>query len=167
MQKKVIPLLLLFILLLVLTRALFLSPREQSQVVAGKFLPTFSAYDVNKRLISIAQWKGQWMLLHFWASWCDNCQLELPVLQQYQDQLTIIGLNYKDETPEASSWLKIWSPVFAASLRDPQGKIGLDLGVVATPESFLINPQGKIVYRHQGPLTHDTFQTEILTRLHQ
>ena len=166
MKKKIIPLLLLLILLLVLTRALFLEPRAQNHQGVGKSLVQFSAYDVNtKKMITMSQWQGKWVLLHFWASWCDSCQLELPLLQQYHDKVSIIGVQYKDTSSQGRSLIKIWSSIFQASIHDANGKLGLELGVMTTPESFLINPQGEIVYRHQGALNHSIFQQEILARI--
>lgn len=161
MLKKLISLIILLIFLFFLGRALFLNTNVQNHTGEGQTELSFRAFELKSQaMLSIKQWRGSWFLLHFWASWCDNCQLELPILQKYQAILPIIGVRYKDASKPS-----IWSNLFTAEFADPQGRLGLELGVMATPESFLINPKGQVVYRYQGPLTHAMIKKEILPRL--
>ena len=126
----------------------------------------FSAFDAKtKSMVNSSHWQGNWYLLHFWASWCDSCQMEFSTLQKYQSYLPILGVAYKDSEQESSALMRVWGKTFAAWFSDPKGQLGLELGVTGTPETFLVNPDGRITYRYQGPLTDKIFQTEILSRV--
>ena len=81
--------------------------------------------------------KGQVFLLNVWGSWCPACKVEHPYLVRLQEQgVRIIGLNYKDERSEALKWLKRLEDPYVFNIQDPDGKLGLDLGVYGAPETF-------------------------------
>jgi cytochrome c biogenesis protein CcmG/thiol:disulfide interchange protein DsbE len=126
-----------------------------------------------------AQMRGEVWLLNVWASWCVSCRAEHPVLLELGRRLPIVGLNYKEArgdgaldvrglAPEmerslarqrARDWLAAHggSPYRATAL-DMDGRIGIDLGVYGVPESFLIDREGRVRYKHTGPLTAQAVQ---------
>ena len=66
--------------------------------------------------------------------------------------LQLIGINYKDTRADGARYLEVMGNPFDVIVFDPSGKIGLDLGVYATPETFLVNQQGVILYKHIGEI---------------
>ena len=112
-------------------------------------LPTLKG-DKN---VSQMQVKGP-LLLNVWATWCPSCQLEHPVLNELaKGGITIVGLNYKDEREAALKYLEIHGNPFTFNVYDHKGDLGLDLGVYGAPETYLIDAEGVIRYRHVGVIT--------------
>jgi len=91
-------------------------------------------------------------LVNVWASWCVTCRQEHQMMMKIANNkdLQLIGINYKDTRADGEKFLEIMGNPFDVIIFDPNGKIGLDLGVYATPETFLVNQQGVILYKHIG-----------------
>jgi cytochrome c biogenesis protein CcmG, thiol:disulfide interchange protein DsbE len=108
---------------------------------------------------------GQVWLLNVWASWCAPCREEHPLLVDYQRQpgaVRVVGLNYKDKPAAASAWLAQLGDPYAMSLVDADGRLGIELGVYGVPETFVIDKQGHVRFKHVGALTAEVMQREIL-----
>ena len=85
-------------------------------------------------------------LLNVWASWCITCLVEHPFLTQLSNNnIKLIGLNYKDSQIKAKQWLRKRGDPYLFSIYDPRGDLAFDLGVTGAPETFLIFNQ-KIIY---------------------
>ncbi|ASM79244.1 hypothetical protein VITFI_CDS3467 (plasmid) [Vitreoscilla filiformis] len=117
-------------------------------------------------------WRGQARIVNVWASWCGTCREEHPVLLSLAATLRaqgrggqLIGLNYKDDATEARAWLQRLGDPFATSLVDADGRMGIELGVYGAPETFVVDAQGRIVFRHAGALTAEVVARELLPRL--
>lgn len=97
--------------------------------------------------------KGKLTLVNFWASWCVPCRQEHPIiLALSQDpRLTVLGVNYKDGTENALRFLGELGNPYAAIGLDPNGKMAIDWGVYGIPESYLVGPEGTILYKKVGP----------------
>lgn len=92
--------------------------------------------------------------VNFWASWCGPCRAEHPLLEAMSDEgMTLIGINYKDLPKNALSFLEELGDPFTKIGADSTGRTGLEWGVYGVPETFVINGEGKVLYRHPGPLT--------------
>lgn len=164
-------------LMLLLAVGLTRDPRELPTTMIGKpwpdrVLPQLGSAAPGGDAIGPAQLRGKPRLINLWASWCGVCVDEQPVIvelgktlrdQGRSDQL--IGLNYKDSTADATAWLQKQGNPFAMTLVDADGQMGIELGVYGAPESFLINAQGTIVWKHVGALTPDVIANEVLPRL--
>ena len=101
-------------------------------------------------------------LLNVWASWCITCLVEHPFLSKLaEDQIEIIGLNYKDDKTKALDWLKRHGNPYTSLIYDPRGDLAFDLGVTGAPETFLIVDQ-KIVGHIQGELNEDKWKSTFL-----
>jgi cytochrome c biogenesis protein CcmG/thiol:disulfide interchange protein DsbE len=151
-----------------LYRGLQLHPQEMPSVVIGQKLPVVEVMENQTgQKVKISQWFGQPMLIHFWASWCENCAAEMPLLMAWtaEHPVRVIGVDYKDNEVDSKKWWDLWGNVFTGLLNDPKGKFAFNLGVVATPETFLIDAQGIVQYRYQGLLTPEILATEIEPRL--
>lgn len=107
---------------------------------------------------------GEPYLVNFFGSWCPTCVYEHPVLEDLADrgELKIVGLNYRDEPDDAKNWLARHGDPYDIIITDYDGQIGIDFGVYAAPESFLVNADGLIVYKHIGALTPEVINGTIL-----
>jgi len=103
-------------------------------------------------------------LVNVWASWCAPCRQEHPViLALSQDpRLTVVGVNYKDGNENALRFLgELGNPYTAIGL-DPNGKMAIDWGVYGIPESYLVGPDGTILYKKVGPFDENTVRTGLM-----
>ncbi|MEM8916925.1 MAG: DsbE family thiol:disulfide interchange protein [Pseudomonadota bacterium] len=98
---------------------------------------------------------GEVTLLNFFASWCVPCLAEHPILTGLSDEegVTINAVAYKDRPADTAAWLVKHGDPFALVGVDQIGDAGLDWGLTGVPETFLIDADGRVRYRHIGPLT--------------
>lgn len=97
--------------------------------------------------------KGKLTLVNVWASWCVPCRDENPIILELakDSRLTVVGINYKDQTDNALRFLGELGNPFSAVGVDPRGKAAIDWGVYGIPESYLVDASGTIVYKRVGP----------------
>ncbi|WP_043994869.1 DsbE family thiol:disulfide interchange protein [Moritella sp. PE36] len=109
---------------------------------------------------SIFQTDKNYTLLNVWASWCAVCQSEHGFLMKLagKDGMRIVGLNYRDDRADANHVLSALGNPYVATIFDPDGKIALDMGVVATPETYLLDNQGIVLFRYSGALDETVWQ---------
>lgn len=161
---RFLPLIVFIALGVVLYRGLFLKPQELPSALVGKPIPAFTLTqlkDANKQLTA-EDLKGDIVLLNVWATWCPSCRYEHPYLLDIakSSQVTLYGLNYKDERDLAIKWLDELGDPYQFSVFDEAGRLGLDLGVYAAPETFVIDHHGIIRKRFAGPIDADVWQRE-------
>ncbi|KOO16260.1 thiol:disulfide interchange protein [Vibrio xuii] len=128
-------------------------PTKLESVLVGKEVPQFRLEDLAEpgKLYDQAIFKGEPLLLNVWATWCPTCYAEHQYLNELASQgVKIIGMNYKDDREKAVGWLNDLGNPYLISLFDGNGMLGLDLGVYGAPETFLIDANGIIRYRHVG-----------------
>ncbi len=124
-------------------------------VDGGKPVPGFSSADLAK---------GQIAIVNFWASWCVPCVQEHPLLIDIgrRTGIPVYGVNYKDATDAARRFIGRYGNPYAAVGVDPQGRGAIDWGVYGMPESFLVDGQGRILYKHVGPFTKESIEKQVL-----
>lgn len=153
--KYVLPFLLLLGLGSILTHELFYSqPTEEISGLIGENIPQFklpSLYDATRQFTP-RDLTGQVALLNVWATWCSACKEEEAMLRKIRDEyhVPIYGITYRDDADKARQLLNQNGNPYVLIGDDKSGDVSVDLGIYGTPETFIISPQGKIVYRHIG-----------------
>ncbi|MDN7136686.1 DsbE family thiol:disulfide interchange protein [Pseudidiomarina sp. 1ASP75-14] len=160
-----LPLLAFLVLVGFLMRGLFSDPTELSSALVGKPVPQFSVPDIYdpSQIYTEEVLKGEPMLLNVWATWCPTCRAEHEYLNQLAAEgVTIIGLNYKDDSRDkAINWLNTLGDPYRLNLFDANGAVALEFGVYGAPETFLIDADGRIRYRHVGDVNERVWQGEL------
>ena len=114
---------------------------------------------------SLADHKGKVVVLNVWASWCDPCQSEMPLLQRTHDRIAsqggvVLGIDTQDSPEAALAFLREKRITFP-SLRDRDREYGRKFGVTAYPETFLIDRTGKVAALKRGPVTQKWLDEEL------
>lgn len=165
MLRFLLPLGLFLVIAAFLGVGLNRDPREVPSPLIGKPAPEFALatlHDPGKTL-QRADLLGKVWMLNVWASWCVACREEHPLLVQYakQNRLPIYGLNYKDQRTDGQQWLAQFGNPYTDSLHDLNGRVGLDFGVYGVPETFIIDREGVVRFKHIGPLTPQVIRERI------
>jgi cytochrome c biogenesis protein CcmG, thiol:disulfide interchange protein DsbE len=163
--RFVLPLVAFFALVGLLWVGLSLDPRALPSPLIGREAPSFDLpelRDPNTRFAS-ADMLGKPALINVWASWCVTCRQEHPMLAELgRLGVPVYGLNYKDTRADALRFLARYGDPYEAIGFDESGLVGIDWGVYATPESFLMDRHGMIRFKHIGMITPEIIQTRIL-----
>ena len=115
----------------------------------------------------IADYRGSWVLVNFWASWCGPCRAESPAIEGFYHahsgpHIAVLGINLDDTTDDAKAFVARYGLTYP-QLREGDGRDRRDAyGMTGFPESFLVNPAGKLALICRGPLDDDTLNGEIL-----
>ncbi len=149
-----------------LYRGLFLNPQELPSALIDKPLPAFSlpALKDAQQVITEKDLKGP-ALVNVWATWCPTCKAEHRMLNRLAEAGVVIhGVNYKDDSVAARQWLKDYLDPYQVNVADPEGSLGINLGVYGAPETFLIDAQGIIRYKYVGAIDERVWQEELAPR---
>lgn len=127
-----------------------------TDVALGDF-PSITAADLVDGEISI---------INFWASWCPPCRAEHPRLLAFQAEgLKVLGVNFKDKESDALSYLADEENPFRLLASDPKGRMAIDWGVSAPPETFIVSGDGTVLFRFVGPLVGSAYEQLFLPAL--
>tara|TARA_A100001037_G_scaffold99307_1_gene90615 strand:+ start:2642 stop:3169 length:528 start_codon:yes stop_codon:yes gene_type:complete len=107
---------------------------------------------------------GRATLVNVWATWCPTCKAEHDELIRISEdtQLQLIGINYKDDPVKARQWLSDQGNPFDLVLQDPEGDLGIELGVYGAPETFLLDESGRVLYKRVGAITREVWSHQML-----
>ena len=148
-----------------------LDPSKVPSPLIGKPGPAFEVPELQRsgEVVNNATMAGKPALLNVWATWCAACRQEHDALLTLarNELIPIYGLNYKDDRNAAIRWLQQLGDPYTAIAYDPDGMVGLDWGVYGAPETFLIDPDGVVVYKHIAPLTMQIWRDEFVPRIEQ
>jgi cytochrome c biogenesis protein CcmG/thiol:disulfide interchange protein DsbE len=166
MNRYLLPLGIFLVLVVFLGIGLGLNPREIPSPLIDKPAPAFELVQLHEpgKSLTTQDMRGQVWLLNVWASWCVSCREEHPVLVELAKTrvVPIVGLNYKDQRPEALRWLQQFGDPYVMSIVDGDGRVGINYGVYGVPETFVIDKTGVIRYKQIGPVTPKALQEKIL-----
>jgi cytochrome c biogenesis protein CcmG/thiol:disulfide interchange protein DsbE len=131
----------------------------------GKEVPEFSLPPVQGRTLGLssADLKGEVLLVNVFASWCTACRAEHPVFMELKRTGTvpIHGINYKDRPQDAERWLNTLGDPYTRTGADLNGRVSIDWGVYGVPETFVIDRQGRIAFKHIGAVTSEVYRTRL------
>ncbi len=165
-MKRYLPLLFFLVLVIFLYIGLSLDTKKLPSPLIGKSFPNLIVKDLSGKNISSADMLGnQLSLVNVWASWCVTCLAEHPDLLTIAKEYDVkmIGINYKDRLTDAKTFLKHYGNPYDGIIFDDQGKLGLELGVYATPETFIVNENGIIVAKFIGAISPKLIKTTLKT----
>jgi cytochrome c biogenesis protein CcmG/thiol:disulfide interchange protein DsbE len=168
MNSRTLPLIAFVLLVVLLVVGLNISDRKTliPSPLIDKPAPAFDlpVLASEGRTMSKESFLGKPYLVNFWASWCVSCRVEHPAITELAKlkRVRILGMNFRDEVEDATAWLKHHGNPYDVNLSDLDGRVSIDFGVYAAPETFLVDPSGTIVYKHIGPLSREIIETEIL-----
>ncbi len=140
-------------------------PNAIPSPLVGKPMPAFSLPLLHEpsRTVEPKDLLGQPFLLNVWASWCPECRVEHPLVEQLaRNGVKVIGFNYKDDPEDANRWLRQFGDPYALILADETGRVAIDYGIYAAPETFLVDAQGIVRHKVIGALTADIVQRDLL-----
>ncbi|ABD81132.1 DsbE family thiol:disulfide interchange protein [Saccharophagus degradans] len=119
----------------------------------------------EKPAVSGEEIKGKPYLLNLWGTWCAPCKKEHPELVALSKKgVRIIGVNHKDDKELALKWLEEHQDPYEAVIFDDTGRFGLDLGITGLPETFFVDADGVIRYKHTGPISEYIWNTKLASQ---
>jgi cytochrome c biogenesis protein CcmG, thiol:disulfide interchange protein DsbE len=170
-NRFVLPAAIFGALAVVLAVGVLRSPDKGNLISAliGKSAPPFSLPELTDptRRVESKTLAGKPYVINVWATWCVECRAEHPLLLEVarDGRLPLIGLNWRDEDAAARQWLIDLGNPYAAVAVDADGRTAIDYGVYGAPETFFIDAQGVVQYRHVGPMTAEVWEREFIGRL--
>jgi len=147
------------------------SPNKSTMQSAllGKTVPAFSLPVLGNPGMNLtnSQLAGRPWVLNVWGTWCAACRDEHSTLLDIakQNVMPLVGLNWKDEDDAALDWLKQLGNPYSVVAVDRDGRTAINFGVYGAPETFFIDADGRVQYRHVGAMTPKVWQREFLSRL--
>ncbi len=140
-------------------------PRAIPSTLTGKPAPDFSLTLFDGRNIRLSDFRGKVVFLNFWASWCPPCRAEARLLEQswqrYKDQgVVFLGIDMQDTEEAARRFIQEFGVTYMNG-RDPNNRIAIDYGVYGIPESFFVDKDGRITYKHIGELNWETILVKV------
>lgn len=135
----------------------------------GKPAPAFDLpllHEPNKRVTN-ADLAGQPYVMNVWGSWCPECRVEHPVLTKFAltKRVRFIGYNLKDERPDALRWLEQFGNPYMMVFADVEGRTAIDWGIYGAPETFLVDGNGVIRWKHVGAIDQAIIDHQLIPTL--
>jgi len=173
MLQRLLPLLAFIALASLLYAGVRLSETRDPNVLPSPLIdrpaPSFTLPTLHapEKQVSRADLLGAPYLLNVWASWCPACRIEHPLIDRIakEGKIRVIGFNYKDEPDDAKRWLQQFGDPYSEIIVDRDGRSGIEWGVYGAPETFFVDAQGVVRFKHVGPMTPEVYTREILSRL--
>ncbi len=169
MSRFLVPFVLVAVMIPVFVIGLNRDPSEIPSPLLLKPAPEFELPRLKDPNITVgsADYEGRLALLNVWATWCVGCRQEHDYLLKLTSEIEIpmYGLNWRDRRNAAQTWLQRLGDPYVASAYDEDGRVGIDWGVYGAPETFLISPDGVILYKHISPMTEEVWRREFEPRI--
>ena len=166
MWRYAVPVAVFAVLAAFFYRGLNLNPRFVPSPMVGKPSPEFSLPSLEDPTINIGseEMRGQLHLMNVWGTWCVECRYEHPFLLEISKTsgVPIYGYNLKDDRQSAQRWLESLGDPYVATATDEDGHVAIDWGIYGAPETFLIDRDGTILFKHISPLTPTVWQRDFL-----
>jgi cytochrome c biogenesis protein CcmG, thiol:disulfide interchange protein DsbE len=135
----------------------------------GKAAPAFALPVLHEpgRTVTQQDLRGAPYVLNVWGSWCPECQVEHPVVTRFAEtkRVRVVGYNWKDSREDALRWLERFGNPYWLVLADEGGATAIDFGIYGAPETFLIDADGIVRWKHVGPLNDTIIRERLLPAL--
>lgn len=172
-RARWLPLGIFAVLALVLGAGVFMSGDPDRNALPspliGKSAPNFQLPVLHEpgRLVRGADLRGQPYLLNVFGSWCPACREEHPVVTRFAEsrRVRVVGYNWKDTRADSLRWLEQFGNPYWLVVTDEGGTAALDWGIYGAPETYLVDAQGRIRWKHVGPLTDAVIRQELMPHL--
>ncbi len=145
-------------------------PGELPSPFIGQPAPNFSLPSLHDEGTSFteADLTGRVTLVNVWGTWCPGCQTEHPVLMRMaQAGVPIYSINWKDDDAQAKRWLTQLGDPYVLTGADRLGQAAIDWGVYGAPETFVVDADGVVRYKHIGPITDELWETVLLPAMRE
>jgi cytochrome c biogenesis protein CcmG/thiol:disulfide interchange protein DsbE len=114
---------------------------------------------------SLADYRGRWVLVNFWASWCIPCEEEAPTLEDFQrryggPKFTVLGIDTRDLSDDGRAFVERYGLSYP-QLRDGDGDAAHDYGTTGVPENYLVDPAGKVRWLLRGPVSAEHLHEQV------
>ncbi len=166
-----LPLLIFAGIVVLFLKGLSGDPSTLPSVLINKPVPAFALPAVDQLGVpgvsDIDLKSGHVTVVNIWASWCVPCRQEHPVLMGLakRGDISLVGINNKDQADNARRFLGALGQPFAAVGADTDGRVSIDWGGYGVPETFIVDGQGVIRYKHVGPLSPQDLTGEFASRI--
>ncbi len=166
MNKSSILFIVIFISVsLFLLKGLYNDPKKIDSPLIGKKFPSFQLEDLYINASHTTKsFLDKKTIVNVWASWCLECEREHSHLINLSKnrEYDLIGINYKDEIDDAKGWLNMRGNPYRIIIRDYTGDLSLDLGVYGVPETYILDENHIILYKHIGAINSDIIKNEMM-----
>lgn len=167
----VLPLIVFAALAAYFVAGLGMNPRVVPSALIDKPVPQFDlpALRETGKGLATGDFGGEVVLVNVFASWCIPCRAEHPLITRLAEDgvVKVYGLNWKDRKADAVAWLNELGDPYDRIGHDLSGRVGIDWGVYGVPESYLIGKNGKIRYKHVGPIFNEALNESILPMIEE
>ena len=143
-----------------------LASKGSSRLGPGEAVPTASLPRLESGGgESLADYRGRWVLVNFWASWCLPCRAEAPALEEFQrrhggPRFTVLGIDTQDLSGDARAFVERYGLSYP-QLRDGGGDVAEEFGTTGVPENFLVDPAGRVRLAYPGPVGEEYLSEEV------
>lgn len=160
-----VPLIAFAVLGVFLYLGLGMNPFERDSALLSREFPSFQLATLEDPSVTVDEslFTGQVTLVNIWAEWCPACKQEMPQLLTLAERgVRLVGINYKDTRAKGLEFQAEFGDPFEVTIFDPKGDLGFNLGVYGVPESYLVDAEGIIRFKHTGYIKPEDVRDTIL-----
>lgn len=163
--RKSAPLIVFLTIVLFLAIGLTRDPRTLPSNMIDRAMPEFELPDLynSSQMRTKTDMLGRTSVINIFGSWCRECLVEHPTFLQVgpRDDFDLVGVNWRDEQSNGINWLRKHADPYDYVLSDFESSLAIELGVTGAPETFIVDPNGRIRYKHVGPISKIDFDERI------
>jgi len=166
MSKFTLPLVAFALLVGVFVVGLTMDPSRIPSPLLQHAAPEFSIQSLQDPSVMVGSknYENQIALVNIWATWCPGCRQEHGFLLELAQEgsIPIFGLNWRDNRADALRWLQTLGNPYIATALDVDGRVGIDWGAYGAPETFLVDKNGVVIYKHIAPLDREIWERDFV-----